>query len=329
VRPIPYSPEANPVRLASYNETMRKLRRQVPVALALTLLLPSAFLSTSCGVFKRLILKPRTILRHGKPATSQQPLLHATKEQLIERIAKIYSAINSFQATITMTPSVGSAAKGQIKDVAADFRAFILFRKPDDIRIKVLLPVVGTPVFDMVSNGTDFKSFVSEKNLFVVGLNSAPATSKNKLENLRPGTFLSSMLIRPTDPATETPALTNLTDEESAFYVIHFIRKLPGGDLAVARQVYFDRLDLSITRQIVFDDVGDIVSDTDYAKWMPYGGVLFPGHIEIQLPKDEYGVVMEVVEMEMNKALTDATFVLKQPEGSQLQVIGAPKQEPK
>ncbi len=308
---------------------MRKLRRHVPVSLALTFLLSSAFLSTSCGVLKRLVLKPRTILRHGKPATSQQPLLNATREQLVERIGKIYSAINSFQATITMTPSVGSANKGQIKDVAADFRAFILFRKPSDIRIKVLLPIAGTPVFDMVSNGLDFKSLLSEKNLFIEGSNSAPPTSKNKLENLRPPAFLSSMLVAPPDSGKEAPAITNLTDEESAFYVLHLIQKLPGGDVRVSREVYFDRLDLSITRQIVFDDVGDIASDAYYSKWMPYGGVLFPAHIEIQLPKDEYGVVMDIVQMDMNKALTDATFVLTRPEGSTLQIIGEPGSEPK
>ena len=305
---------------------MRKLRRQVPVSLASLLLCAS--LSTSCGVLKRLVLIPRTVRRsNGKPASAQQPLLTATKDQLLERLEKIYGAINSYQATITMTPSVGSAAKGQIKDVAADFRAFILFRKPSDIRIKVLLPIVGTPVFDMVSNGTDFKSILSEKNLFVEGTNSAPPTSKNKLENLRPSSFLSSMLIMPPDSEKEAPALTNLTDEESAFYVLHLIQKLPRGDVRVGREIYFDRLDLSISRQIVFDDAGDIATDAYYSKWMAYGGVLFPAHIEIQLPKDEYGVVMDIVQMDMNKALTDATFVLTRPEGSTLQVIGEPKPE--
>ena len=303
---------------------MRKLRRHVPVALALTFLLPTACLSSSCGVLKGLLLKPRPPLTHrGKTVNSQQPLLPATLEELIQRIAKTYSAINSFQASVTMTPSVGSVAKGQISDVAADFRAFILFRKPDNIRIKALTPLVGTPLFDMVSDGTNFRFLMNSKNQFFEGANSAPATSKNKYENLRPAVFLSSMLIMPPDSETETPVITNLTDEESAFYVIHFIRKLPRGDLRVAREVYFDRLDLTITRQIVFDDAGDIVSDTNYAKWMPYGGVLFPSHIEIQRPKDEYGVVMDIVQMEMNKALTDAMFVLTPPEGAQIQVIGA------
>jgi hypothetical protein len=121
----------------------------------------------------------------------------------------------------------------------------------------------------------------------------------------------------------------NLTDEESALYALNFVRKLASGDLAPARLILFDRLDLTITRQMVFDDEGEIVSDTHYAKWMPYGDVLFPAHIEIQRPKEEYGVVIEIVQMQMNKALTDAQFILKQPEGSQLQVIGAPKTEPK
>ncbi len=52
---------------------------------------------------------------------------------------------------------------------------------------------------------------------------------------------------------------------------------------------------------------------------------MFPAHIDINLSKDQYGVVLDVTDMQMNLPLTDDKFVLNQPEGSQLQVIGAPK----
>src|SRR5271165_4329108 len=169
---------------------MGRLRRHAPVALALIL----ASLSSSCGLLSRVFLHPRTILRHGKPAAGQT-LLVATRDQLSERIASLYNSINSFQATITMTPSVGSVYKGQINEIA-DVKAIILFRKPSDIRIQAQAPVVRTQVLDMVSNGTEFGVFLNSKNLFIHGLNSAPATSKNKIENLRPAAFLSSLMIQ-------------------------------------------------------------------------------------------------------------------------------------
>ncbi len=249
----------------------------------------------------------------------------------MDRIGKTYNAITSFQATITMTPSVGSVYKGQITEIAG-VRAYILFRKPADIRIQAQAPVVRTPVFDMVSNGTEFRLLVSTKNLFVEGLNSAPATSKNKIENLRPAAFLSSMLIMPTEAGVETPIMTDLTDEDNELYALTFVRKLPDGDLRASRMIWFDRTDLSIIRQIVFDDHGAIISNTRYANWTSYPSgagpaVFFPAHIDIQRPIDQYGVVMDIEQMQMNKLLNDAQFVLTRPDGSQLQQIGGTPEE--
>ena len=295
---------------------MRKTRRLAPAALAVCL----GFVSTSCLVTHRVIKRSR------KTAAPTQPLLTATREDLNTRIASIYDAIHTFQATVDMTPSVGSVYKGQITEIH-DVRAYVLFRKPEDIRIIGQLPVVGTKAFDMVTNGQDFRVYLVSKNLFVEGANSAPPTSKNKIENLRPQAFVSSMLIRPPQPA-EHPFLEDQTDEENALYILQLVRELPNGDILPARSIWFDRLDLSIVRQIVYDDNGDEISDTRYARWQPYSGVLFPAHIDINRPKDGYGVVMDITQMQMNTSMTDDKFVLNQPEGSQLQMIGASQPAP-
>ena len=50
----------------------------------------------------------------------------------------------------------------------------------------------------------------------------------------------------------------------------------------------------------------------------------FPKHIEINRPRDEYAVVIDIVKMDINKGVTDDKFVLDRPEGSTLQTIGAP-----
>jgi hypothetical protein len=295
---------------------MRKLHRHVPVAGALIL----ASLTGSCGF----LTKTRVIYRHGRPASSAQNLLVATGEDLNNRISRMYTAIQSFQATVDMTPSEGSVYKGRITEIK-DILAYVLFRKPAEIRLIGKWPVVRTTAFDMVSNGTDFKFLLNAKNLFVEGANSAPAVSKNKIENLRPDAFFSSMLIRPADAATETPTLIDQTDEDNALYILHFLRKNGDGQLlpSIGRSVWFDRLDLSIVRQLVYDDEGAIVSDTRYSKWQPYDGVLFPAHIDLNRPKDGYGVVMDLTDMKMNKPMTAESFSLTRPEGTQLQVIGA------
>lgn len=291
---------------------MRELRRHVPAALALLL----GISLTSC------LYTRRVILRHGKPVSGAPPtLLVSTRDELNNRIAGYYNAIGSFQATVDMTPSVGSVYKGEITDIK-DVRAYVLFRKPAEVRIIGLLPVVRSKAFDMVSNGTTFKVLLVSKNLFVEGQNSAPATSKNKLENLRPQAFLTSMLIRPADPNTESPILEDATDEDNALYILHFERKGGDGKPYIARNVWFDRLDLSIVRQKVLDESGSIVSDTRYSKWQKYNDTMFPARIDINRPQDGYGMVMDLVDMKMNTEVTSDKFVLTQPEGAQLQTIG-------
>jgi outer membrane lipoprotein-sorting protein len=296
---------------------MPKTRRHVPVALAIIL----GLASSSCLYTKRVIL------RHGKKvsAGSAPTLLTATRDQLAARVADFYNAINSFQATVDMTPSIGSVYTSSITEIK-DVRAFILFKKPSFIYIQGQYPVVRSKAFEMASDGKDFKVYFPAKSMFFVGANSAPAISKNKLENLRPEAFLSSMLIEPADPAKEATALVDATDEDNALYILYFARLGPNREFqGIARGVWFDRIDLSIVRQTVYDDAGALVSDTRYSKWQAWDGVQFPAHIDLNRDKDGYGVVLDVKDMKMNINLTDDKFVLNQPEGAQLQIIGAAK----
>jgi outer membrane lipoprotein-sorting protein len=288
---------------------MSELRRLRPVAVALLL----SFLLTACAGTNR------NIFRHHHPVNGTSPALKvATRDELNATIVRNYNSVRSFVATCTLTASSGSVYQGHIVDYTA-IPGHILFRKPDDIRVQATLPIVGTLAFDMVSNGTEFRFL--RGNLFVRGLNSAPANSPNKMENLRPEAFLSSLLIRPWDPATESVMLKDDTDEEDALYRLEFNRKAPDGTPVPGREIWFDRTDLTVVRQKIYDEKGNIVSDTSYSKWQTYDNVPFPAHIDINRRVDGYGVAIEVVKMEMNKEITDAQFVLQQPEGATVKVI--------
>ena len=98
-----------------------------------------------------------------------------------------------------MTPALGSAEKSKITEYK-DVRGYILFRKPADIRIIGLYPVVRNKAFDMVSNGKDFRLYLPSSNRFIVGSNELVAHSKNKIENLRPQHFLEALMVAPMQP---------------------------------------------------------------------------------------------------------------------------------
>ena len=52
------------------------------------------------------------------------------------------------------------------------------------------------------------------------------------------------------------------------------------------------------------------------------GTVPFPKHIEINRPRDEYAVVIDIVKMDINAGVSTEKFALEQPEGTTLQVVG-------
>jgi len=274
--------------------------------------------------FSGCIVRRRIITRKGSNPTPV--LITADKQDLIDRLARQYQAIQSFSATVDMVPALGSSEKSKITEYK-DVRGYILFRKPADIRIIGLYPVVRNKAFDMVSNGKDFRLYLPASNRFVIGSNQLAAHSANKIENLRPQHFLEALLVAPMQPG-EKAELVNLTDEDNAVYILHFIRLGPDGEILPARSIWFSRINLHIARQLVYDPAGNILTDARYSDWHEYDGVPFPKTIDITRPQDEYAVVLTVVKMEINRGVSDEKFVLEQPEGTQLQVLGQPAPAP-
>src|ERR1035437_3860363 len=193
------------------------LRRAAPTLLLFCLI--SLGLS-SCAV-------SRGIKRLGKSAA--QPLVTADKATLVAIIARNFNLIRDFNATVNMTPSLGSAEKNKITEYK-DVRAHILFRRPADIRILGLYPLVGGTAFDMVSNGSDFKLTIPSQNRFLVGSNDIERRSEHKIENLRPQHFLEALLVQPiADPSKVM--LENFTDEDDAFSGLNEVRDDGAGQL--------------------------------------------------------------------------------------------------
>jgi len=271
----------------------------------------------ACVAFSGCVVRRRTIVQKG--AKRSQALLVADRDTLVQALARQYDAIKDFNATVDMVPALGSAEKRKITEYK-DVRAFVLYRAPREIRLIGLYPVVRSKAFDMVSNGIDFKLYLPAQSRFITGRNEIQEVSKNKIENLRPQHFLEALMVRPVEP-TEKALLENFTDEDNAFYILQLVHE-NGSDLQLKRTIWFNRVDLLLARELVFDEAGNILTDARYSEWKSYDNVRFPKHVEINRPHDEYGVVMDVVKMDINKGVSDDKFVLDQPEGTKLQVLG-------
>ena len=268
--------------------------------------------SSGCFVRRRVVAP--------QGARVPKPLLSATKEELIQKIHQISDPIQSFTMKTDMSPSVGSLYGGQVTDYPT-ISGFIIFQKPDNIRIVGLDLVIHSTAFDMVSTGNDFRVSIPAKSQFIEGRNDAPSSSKNKLENLRPAAFLNALLISPPDPARDISFVEDDTNETTAVYILMMIRH-EGDQYYPSRNVYFDRYTLQIAGQKTFDMGGNILSETKYSDWAQHNGISFPSTIDVERPKDGYEVVLKVIDIKFNASdVTPAKFVLNQPPGSQLKML--------
>ncbi len=178
----------------------------------------------------------------------------------------------------------------------------------------------------MVSDGHDFKLWIPTKNRFVVGRNDVISPNPSQpLENLRPQIIYDALLLHEIG-AGETAILENgtetVTDEkghksEQPDYVIDVIRS-HGNDSWLSRKIIFSRTDLHPNRQLIYDELGTLVTDARYTEYKDYDGLNFPSKIEIKRPEEEYDITLTILKPGLNQPLTDDKFVLEQPAGAQV-----------
>jgi outer membrane lipoprotein-sorting protein len=237
------------------------------------------------------------------------------------------------QATVDIDTSVGGVQKGKITDYQ-QIRGYVLARKPAMLRMIGLMPIVRNRAFDMVSDGSQFKLWVPPKNRFVTGRNDVEThNSKQPLENLRPQHIYDALLLREIDAEKEIAVQENdveiVTDAkghrvEQPNYEIDIVRKGEHGWF-LSRKIAFSRTDLLPHRQLVYDEHGNLATDSRYENYKDYGGVHFPTQIEIWRPQEEYDIVLSIVKLQLNEPLPDDKFLLEQPPGAEVVHLGQPQ----
>ncbi len=255
---------------------------------------------------------------------SDRPLKTSTQQELIDFVNAQAAQIQSMQATVDIDYSAGDPKNGKVTDYK-EIRGYVLARKPAMLRMKGLLPVVRTTAFDMVSDGKQFKLWIPPRNKFVMGSNDAGGYQPDKrLENMRPQYIYDALLIPEIDGddavlenGYETVLDSRRHRVEQPNYSLLVIRKGPRGAY-LSRKIDFSRIDLLPYRQRIYDQQGNVASDVHYNDYKDYTGTMFPGAIEIERPRENYDITLNMVKLEINKALTDDQFALDQPAGAEV-----------
>jgi outer membrane lipoprotein-sorting protein len=259
-----------------------------------------------------------------RPTAAQ--LQTATGADLVERINATATKIQTLKATVRIAASVGGSKRGKITEYE-EIHGYILARKPSTLRMTGLFPILQNHLFDMVSNGQEFKLWIPPKNEFIVGTNDVTRPSVQPLENLRPQVIYDALLLHPVDlqnefavlevgehvaidPATQKPLL-------QPDYTLDIIKK-NGDGWYLSRKTVFDRADLQPHQQVLYNERGSVVTDVRYDQYREFNGVFFPTNIQIWRPQEEYTVKLQIIKLTINGPIMDDQFVLEPPSGASM-----------
>jgi outer membrane lipoprotein-sorting protein len=252
----------------------------------------------------------------------------ATREELIEKFNAQASSAKSLNATVELRPIAGSQYSGLIQEYH-EVKAFVLAKRPENIRMIGQAPVISKTIFDMTSDGETFRVSLPTKNKFLVGQVGLERNSAKPLENLRPQ-HLFDALLWPEIVKGEAVLIEEFNDEAARYYVLTVLRG--GYTTEIRRKIWFNRADLSVVRLESYGPKGALLSDVHYSDWQPVSdsatttnAATFPRTIQIDRPHDDYRINLQVSKVSLNEDLPADRFQLAQPPNSELVHVGEEK----
>jgi hypothetical protein len=266
---------------------------------------------------------------HVHPPSQAAPARDASLAELVTKIDAWSDGVHTMTATVDLAPTAGSVYSGVIKEYR-DVKGFVLLQKPSTLRMLGQAPVVRTNVFDMVSNGEEFRLYIPTKQKFIIGKTTVQHPVKNALENLRPQHILQALIVPPIDADHETTyreKLARRSEPTMRYFVVSIIEQQTDRHVILRRKMWFDRADLELVRAQFYEPDGTCTEDVQYSNYQDFQGIHYPTHIELNRPEEDYEVTITIEKATFNEPIPPEKFDLEKPEGAELVDLSAPKQE--
>ena len=274
-------------------------------------------------------------------------VLDATLDQLVERMNTQYKAIQSVNMSVEIAASSGGAHEGEVKEIPT-FAGYIFLRKPADLHILLLLPLVRSRAFDMVSDGRSFKLLIPPRSRAITGSDTldeeeaakpvehATGTAVNGLqhrnaglESLRPNIVREALLVpalAPGEFAIRTQHSRTLPPEqgrkesmEEPDYDVTVIRLPTPQTAEIVRIIHIGRISLLPYQQDIYDRAGNVVTQVYYGKYARTNGIDFPMSLTITRPIDEYTLKIDVTKLQLNVKFDEDQFQLNIPDNIKIE----------
>ena len=251
-------------------------------------------------------------------------VMNATLDQLLSQVETRFNQIQSFTATVEILASEGGSRQGQVIQHPS-FSGYIFLRKPEDLRVLLRVPVLGSQGLDMVSDGKNWKLWIPPQHRAMVGTSEAADPAQHGLESLRPKVIFDSLQVRGLAPdqivvlTQDTRVLPDPKDKkemiEEPDYDLSILEPPQGQTAHTLRVIHIGRSNLLPYQQDIYDRFGNVVTQAFYSDYQMFGDISFPMKIEIKRPQDQYGLAITITKLTLNQKLEDDQFELKFPEG--------------
>jgi len=207
--------------------------------------------------------------------------------------------------------------------------------KPEMLRVIGQVPVIRTQAFNLASNGSTFTLLIPPQSRAIQGSAAVTTKAAKPLENMRPGVFLDSIVIRGIAADRIVSLTTSSTSKlepkikqliETPLYDLTVLNPgrvnpapgLPQVDKP-SRVIHFSRIDLKPTGQDLYNSDGAVETKVSYGPYQDFNGVSFPSTISIERPLEEFRITLNVEKVIFNIPLTDEQFQESVPKGYKLQ----------
>ncbi|MDQ2834267.1 MAG: DUF4292 domain-containing protein [Acidobacteriota bacterium] len=266
-------------------------------------------------------------LTHVRSVPKTRPadvVMDAALDQLLKQVEVRFDAVQTLNASVEITATTGGGLQGQETEYPS-FSGYIFLRKPEDLRVLLRVPILGSQALDMVSDGKQWQLWIPKRNLAMVGTSEVTKPSKNGLENLRPAVFFDSLLVRGlgagqivslTSDTRVVPGTRNKNDLiEEPDYDLAILAQPENQTAHTVRVIHISRTNLLPYQQDIYGPDGTVVTRALYSNYQKFGDTPFPMKIEIRRPADQYSLSITLTKLAVNQKLEDDQFELKIPAG--------------
>ena len=265
-------------------------------------------------------------LTHTRIVPKTRPadvVLNAELGQLLKQVDVRFDAVQTMNAAIEIVATTGGGRQGKETQYPS-FSGYIFLRKPQDLRVLLRVPFLGSVALDMGSDGKTWKLWVPKRSLAMTGTSEVTKPSTNGLENLRPAVFFDSLLI----PGLGLDQVVSLTQDtrvvaneknpkdlvEEPDYDLEFLAQPDGKTAHTIRVIHISRANLLPYQQDIYGPDGTVVTRAFYSNYQKFGDTPFPMKIEISRPQDQYTLTLTLTKLTLNQKLEDDQFELRIPD---------------